>query len=260
MVGVVPIEAVLDNVDVNAVLDEVDVNRLLERIDLDRLMDRVDVDALLDRVDVERIVDRAGIPQIVAETTGHLAGGTLDLARARLADADRLAARITDRVTLRRRTRPAWRDPATGLPQAYAGAVSRLLAWLVDLGVVLAAYAGADAVLHLLVDAFGLSGTWLTDQGARLLAAVALGAWAAVYATICVAVAEATVGKWLVGLRVQRPDGTAVGPARALVRAAAFALSTSLGLAGLALIAFQRRSRGLHDLIAGTVVVHVGRR
>lgn len=260
MVGIVPIEAVLDNVDVNTVLDEVDVNRLLARVDIDRLLERVDIDALLERVDLERIVYRAGIPQIVADTTGQLAGGTLDLARARLADADRLAALIADRVTLRRRTRPVWYDPATGLASAYAGGASRLLAWLVDLGVVLAAYAGTTAVLHLLLDAFGLSDSWLSQQGAQLLAAVALGAWAAVYATVCVAVADATVGKWLVGLRVQRVDGSPVGPARALVRAVAFALSATLLLVGLVLIAFQRRSRGLHDLIAGTVVVHVGPR
>ncbi len=77
----------LDNVDVNAVLDEVDVDRLIERIDVNRVLERVDVEALMARVDVERLVQRAGIPQIVAQTTGHLAGGTLDLLRGRLAEA-----------------------------------------------------------------------------------------------------------------------------------------------------------------------------
>jgi uncharacterized RDD family membrane protein YckC len=260
MVGMVPIEAVLDNVDVNAVLDEVDVNRLIERVDLDRLIERVDLDAVLARVDMERVVQRAGIPQIVAETTGHLAGGTLDLARARLADADRLAAVIVDRLTLRRRTRPVWYDAASGRTTPYAGAVSRLLAWLVDLGVVLGGYSAATAVLRILVDALGISGNWITDRAAEFLAAIALGVWAALYATIGVAVADATVGKWLVGIRVRRADGREVGPFRALVRAVAFALSTVVGFVGLALIAFQRRSRGLHDLIADTVVVHIPRR
>ncbi|MCA1982901.1 RDD family protein [Nocardioides nematodiphilus] len=259
LVGIVPIEAVLDNVDVNAVLDEVDVDRLIERIDVNRVLECVDVEALMARVDVERLVQRAGIPQIVAQTTGHLAGGTLDLLRGRLADGDRLAATVVDRLLVRRRTRPLWYDAGTGLTVPFAGAISRVLAWLVDLGVVLAAYAGAAWVLGVLVDALGFSDSWLTHRGAALLAAVALGGWAAAYSTLCVAAADATVGKWLVGVRVRRVDGRPVGLLRALARSVAFALSASLGLLGLAPIALQRRSRGLHDLIAGTVVVHVGR-
>ncbi|MEK6281129.1 MAG: RDD family protein [Acidobacteriota bacterium] len=68
-----------------------------------------------------------------------------------------------------------------------------------------------------------------------------------------------TVGKWATGLRIRRADGTAIGIGRAFLRhfvgyPAAF---LTLGLGFLA-AAFTRRGRGLHDLIAGTIVVRDG--
>ena len=68
-----------------------------------------------------------------------------------------------------------------------------------------------------------------------------------------------TVGKWATGLRIRRADGTEIGIGRAFIRhfvgyPASF---LTLGL-GFLVAAFTTRGRGLHDLIAGTIVVRDG--
>jgi uncharacterized RDD family membrane protein YckC len=65
-----------------------------------------------------------------------------------------------------------------------------------------------------------------------------------------------TAGKWAAGLRILRADGTEIGIGRAFLRHfVGYPLSfLTLGLGFLA-TAFTSRGRGLHDLIANTVVV-----
>src|SRR5882672_1404397 len=68
-----------------------------------------------------------------------------------------------------------------------------------------------------------------------------------------------TVGKWATGLRILRKDGTAIGIGRAFLRHfVGYPLSfVTLGL-GFLVAAFTTRGRGLHDLIANTIVVREG--
>ncbi|GAA1526299.1 hypothetical protein [Nocardioides humi] len=106
VVDAVPVEEILEHVDLDAVLDQIDVNHLLERVDVNRLLDRVDVDRLLARADVEALVQRAGIPDIVAETTGNLAGRTLDVARRQVVGLDRVVGAMVDRLLRRRGPAP----------------------------------------------------------------------------------------------------------------------------------------------------------
>lgn len=103
VVDAVPVEDILEHVDIDAVLDQIDINHLLERVDVNRLLDRVDVDRLLARADVEGLVQRAGIPDIVAETTGSLAGRTLDAARSQMVGLDTVVTGVVDRVLRRKR-------------------------------------------------------------------------------------------------------------------------------------------------------------
>ncbi|TIC88837.1 hypothetical protein E8D34_04050 [Nocardioides sp. GY 10113] len=119
MVDAVPPEVVLDHIDVDALLDHVDINHLLDRVDANRLLDRIDVDRLMDRIDVDRllarvdiqalladvdledVVRRAGIPDVIAETTGTLAGRSLDVARRQLVGLDAVFANLVDRILRR---------------------------------------------------------------------------------------------------------------------------------------------------------------
>ena len=65
-----------------------------------------------------------------------------------------------------------------------------------------------------------------------------------------------TIGKWATGLRIRRADGQPIGIGRAFLRHfVGYPLSLlTLGL-GFLVSAFTPRGRGLHDLIAGTIVV-----
>lgn len=68
-----------------------------------------------------------------------------------------------------------------------------------------------------------------------------------------------TIGKWATGLRIRRSNGTELGIGRAFLRHfVGYPLSAiPLGL-GFLIAALNARGRGLHDLIAGTIVVREG--
>ena len=68
-----------------------------------------------------------------------------------------------------------------------------------------------------------------------------------------------TVGKWATGLRILRGDGREIGIGRAFLRHfVGYPVSfITLGLGFLA-AAFTTRGRGLHDVIANTIVVREG--
>ncbi len=68
-----------------------------------------------------------------------------------------------------------------------------------------------------------------------------------------------TAGKWATGLRIMRADGREIGIGRAFLRHfVGYPVSfITLGLGFLA-AAFSQRGRGLHDVIAGTIVVREG--
>ena len=68
-----------------------------------------------------------------------------------------------------------------------------------------------------------------------------------------------TLGKWAAGLRIKRVDEGNIGIGRALVRHfIGYPLSlVTLGL-GFLLAAVTVQGRGLHDIIAGTIVVREG--
>jgi uncharacterized RDD family membrane protein YckC len=86
-----------------------------------------------------------------------------------------------------------------------------------------------------------------------LLAAMALGL--SLYATLAHALAGATLGKWLLRVRVIGPDGARPSPARSAARSALAVCSAGLLGLGLILALFTRSGRALHDLIARTWVV-----
>jgi resuscitation-promoting factor RpfA len=81
--------------------------------------------------------------------------------------------------------------------------------------------------------------------------ALALG----VYTTLAHALAGATLGKRLLGLRLVGPDGERPSLARSAVRSALAFVSLGLLGLGVLLALFTRSGRSLHDLVARTWVV-----
>ena len=68
-----------------------------------------------------------------------------------------------------------------------------------------------------------------------------------------------TLGKWSTGLRIERNDGGPPGIGRALLRHfIGYPLSFALLGLGFLIAAVGMHGRGLHDMIAGTIVVREG--
>ena len=119
----------------------------------------------------------------------------------------------------------------------YAGFWIRFAAYIIDaiilfiVGVVLAIAAGGTtgAVLQFVVGIVYTVGFW-TAQGA-------------------------TPGKMAVGIEITTVDGESIGFGRALLRYIGYFFSAIILLIGFLMIAFTRQKRGLHDYIAGTVVI-----
>jgi len=68
-----------------------------------------------------------------------------------------------------------------------------------------------------------------------------------------------TLGKWATGLRIEKNDGGNLGMGRAFLRHfIGYPLSFALLGVGFLMAAVSVHSRGLHDIIAGTIVVREG--
>lgn len=265
----VDVNALLDRVEVNELLDRVDVDRLLARVDVDALLQRADIDALMERVDVRALVERAGIPEIVAESTSHLGGSALDLFRRPLVGLDEIFFRVLNRLVGRDPASfpkgpadlVAWvddrggGDPRTSKTGRYAGALTRLLAVILDSFIVTTSFtlivAGAVFLAQLVSSGFELP----ENRGIWYL--IAFVVWAFVYMWFGLAIFGKTIGKWVLGLRVVAASGSPILQQRSsFLRTLTYPLSfVALGI-GLLGIIFGRERRAWHDHLAGTAVVY----
>jgi uncharacterized RDD family membrane protein YckC len=257
----IDVNAVMDRVDLDRLMARVDVNQLLSRIDLDRLLqrldvesvvERIDVDGVLDKVDLPRVIERVQVSRMVASTAGEMALSALDLVRRHLTGADWLVCYGGLRVFRRRRVR--WAHPRPDVSGAPAGAITRLVAYIVDtatiigvlsLGVLLVSYLAGLFVGHT-VDPRRAGGPWWIGVTA---AAVIFYFWAGWTMT------GRTVGMALMGLRVVRSDGGEVRGRSAFLRALVFPFSLILAV-GVIPIVLQRDRRAWHDFAANTMVIY----
>ena len=83
---------------------------------------------------------------------------------------------------------------------------------------------------------------------------VGLGYWAVLESSA----KQATLGKMAIGAKVTDEAGNRISFMRALGRTVAKILSGILLLIGFIMVAFTGKKQGLHDKLAGTVVVHAG--
>ncbi len=264
----VDIDAVLARVDVNALLDRIDVNRLADRLEPGRLLDRMDVDALLDRVDVERLVKRAGVPEIVAESTSSVAGSVLDHVRRHLLGLDVVITRAVMRLTgrdvaaepvgppllIERGPAEAPAVPLVTVTGHYAGAVTRLVAYLLDVVIAGGVFTFTLGALSSVLDSVGVPVGEITGGGALFV--VALVAWLFLYWWAGTAVAGRTPGMAVVGLRIVTRSGEPLSGRQAFLRVLVLPFSIAVFGLGLIGVVVDRERRGLHDLAAGSTVVY----
>lgn len=97
-----------------------------------------------------------------------------------------------------------------------------------------------------------------TDIAAAVSAgrAVALATVWLYYALLESSSRQATIGKMALGLIVIDEEGERITFARATGRHFAKILSTLVFFVGYLMVAFTQRKQGLHDLIAGTLVIN----
>lgn len=147
-------------------------------------------------------------------------------------------------------------DPSDALTQQghYAGAVTRLVAFVLDQAIVTGLFAVTLAVstwvLNLVV---GRDVTW---QPSVAFSSAAFAVWWLLYYAYPWAASGKTPGMATLGIRVVRADGAPASAGNAVKRALALPLTfLTLGI-GFLPIVFGRRRRALHDRIGGTAVVY----
>ncbi len=136
----------------------------------------------------------------------------------------------------------------------YSGAVSRFLAYAIDVAASSAVFAAALAAIS--YAATVVSGRDISWNRANAVVAGLFVAWQFFYFGYSWAASGKTFGMAVVGIRVVRADGAILDPWRGALRAAVFPLSFLLLGLGFAGILLQRERRALHDLIAGSAVVY----
>jgi len=277
----VDVNALLGRVDVNALLDRVDVDKILRRVDLNAVLAGIDVNALLDRVDVNQAVQRIDIDSlaertdlgvVIARSSGGVISRALDVVRSQAVGLDELIARLLAR--LRRRAYPGppgppetgdVTAPAVGpqvvspvtqgrLQGRFAGAASRLVAYLVD-----AAVSSGLFVLALAAVSYAASivtGHAIAGGDAELIGGIIFLAWEFAYYAYSWATCGRTLGMALLGVRVVQSGGGGLRPSQAIVRTLVFPASFLLLGLGFIGIVTQRRRQALHDLVAGTAVIY----
>jgi uncharacterized RDD family membrane protein YckC len=137
----------------------------------------------------------------------------------------------------------------------YVGLVTRAIAFAID-----AALINVVAILTSAVVALVFSVVTIPEQLRDI--AVATGGvlyvlWTVGYFTTFWTTTGQTPGARVFRFRVRATDGESLRPRRALLRFAGLTLAALPLFAGFLLILVDDRRRGLHDLIAGTVVVEV---
>jgi uncharacterized RDD family membrane protein YckC len=136
----------------------------------------------------------------------------------------------------------------------YAGIVTRLGGFLIDVVVAAALFALGGRVVEFLASA--IVGEDVNVSEHRILSTSLLAVWVFIYCAYPLAVSGRTVGMAAVGVRAVRSDGSPMRGRDAIIRVLVTPLSFALLCFGFLLILLRRDRRALQDLIAGTAVVY----
>jgi uncharacterized RDD family membrane protein YckC len=257
----VDVNGVVQRVDVNAVMERVDIDAIVDRVDLDRLVEKLDVNAIVDRIDIDELVRKADLGPIIAQSTSGMLGEFLGFLRREVVGLDDLLDRL---FRFRKRTagRPAGpgqgpvEGPATERSREgqYAGGVTRLLAFAVDVLAIWGLYVLLAAGVEQAVRLF--SGTTYTVESHRLVGIISVAVWGFLYFQVQWALSGRTIGMAILGARVVTTDGHQITRGEASVRTLVLPFAVVLWFVGLIEIVVRADRRALHDLAAGTCVVY----
>ena len=143
-------------------------------------------------------------------------------------------------------------QPVVTAPAApYAGIATRAVALAIDVATAQLIVLTGGAILALVGS---LVSDVRLDTLGKILAAVAWLAVVGSYFVLFWSTAGQTPGMRLMALRVMTPDGAHPGLARSVLRLIGLGLAIVPLFAGFLPVLVDARRRGLHDLLAGTVV------
>ena len=139
---------------------------------------------------------------------------------------------------------------------SYAGFWMRFLAYLVDSLLMSAVFFPLGIGVGLAIAASGGDGNSPLLPLARLsINGVSIAAGWLYYALLESSSWQGTVGKKLLGVRVTDLNGNRISFGRATGRYFAKILSGMICFIGFFMVAFTERKQGLHDMLAGTLVL-----
>jgi uncharacterized RDD family membrane protein YckC len=137
--------------------------------------------------------------------------------------------------------------------QPYAGIITRAVAFALDIAVLQGGILIAGIVIGLIIEAFGDFSPDV-DPLSVTLAVIGWFLLFAVYFSTFWSLTGQTPGMRVLGIRVTRAAGERLTPRRSLLRVACMIAAALPFFAGYLLILIDDRRRGLHDLVARTVV------
>ncbi|HEY6980404.1 RDD family protein [Reyranella sp.] len=153
---------------------------------------------------------------------------------------------------------PVWNaQPAGPANVAYGGFWVRVVAYIIDAILLNIAFGIIGAIVGVSVipvDPSKLDSAETMAHVGRLQVIALVITWL-YFAFMESSPRGATVGKMALGLRVVDEQGNRISFARATGRFFAKFVSTIILMIGYLMVAFTDRKRGLHDMIAGTLVI-----
>src|SRR5215213_3009588 len=142
--------------------------------------------------------------------------------------------------------------PAPAVEPGYSGFVTRTIAFAIDAALIDLGALAVGAVVALILSIMPVSHD--VEKLAVAVGGVAFVIWSVAYFATFWTTTGQTPGNRAMRIRVIRADGTRVRPRHALVRLAGMVIGLPL-LIGYVPILVSDSRRGLHDAMAGTVVV-----
>lgn len=143
--------------------------------------------------------------------------------------------------------------PAATPEVKYAGFWKRLLAFVVDLGVISLIFFALAIILPILL------GPWLGVPGGSVILASGAVVWLVItwlyWALMESSSKQGTFGKDMLGIVVTDAEGNRISFRKATVRHFGKVASALPVLAGFVMAGFTAKKQGLHDLITGSLVV-----
>src|SRR4029079_14699702 len=136
----------------------------------------------------------------------------------------------------------------------YAGIVTRLAAFALDVAVAVTLYALAGRVIEYVMSS--LKGSEVSLRDHPIISAIFLALLWLVYFAYPIAVGGRTLGMSFVGLEVVTKTGGDVDARHAVIRTIFLPLSSAFAGIGFLIILITRDRRAFHDLVAGTAVVY----